>query len=186
MLYVHGVTYSDEVGSNYHMPQCNTICFAHHRLYDKITYDIHSIYIIIKQFLAFIHINSSKIFGFRWALFSYQNWIWYIAFGIIDTSWSRYDTKKFFSALLVLFWKKSELGRFNVFFVTSFNKLLTEQSRRWFATPWRSCDVVTMESALLALCAGNSPVTGEFPAQRPVTQSFGVFFDLRLNRWLSK
>ena len=33
-------------------------------------------------------------------------------------------------------------------------------------------------SALLALCAGNSPVTGEFPAQRPVTQSFGVFFDL--------
>ena len=29
-------------------------------------------------------------------------------------------------------------------------------------------------SALLALCAGNSPVTGEFPAQRPVTQSFDV------------
>ena len=27
-------------------------------------------------------------------------------------------------------------------------------------------------SALLALCAGNSPVTGEFPAQRPVTWSF--------------
>ena len=35
-------------------------------------------------------------------------------------------------------------------------------------------------SALLALCAGNSPVTGEFPAQRPVTQSIDVFFDLRL------
>ena len=41
-------------------------------------------------------------------------------------------------------------------------------------------------STLLALCAGNSPVTGEFPAQRPVTQSFGVFFDLRLNKRLSK
>ena len=41
-------------------------------------------------------------------------------------------------------------------------------------------------SALLAICAGNSPVTGEFPAQRPVTRSFGVFFDLRLNEWLSK
>ena len=26
--------------------------------------------------------------------------------------------------------------------------------------------------ALLAICAGNSPVTGEFPAQRPVTRSF--------------
>ena len=41
-------------------------------------------------------------------------------------------------------------------------------------------------SALLAICAGNSPVTGEFPAQRPVTRSFDVFFDLRLNKRLSK
>ena len=41
-------------------------------------------------------------------------------------------------------------------------------------------------SALLALCAGTSPVTCEFPAQRPVTCSFGVFFDLRLNKRLSK
>ena len=31
-----------------------------------------------------------------------------------------------------------------------------------------------------------SPVTGEFPAQRPVTRSFGVFFDLRLNKRSSK
>ena len=29
-------------------------------------------------------------------------------------------------------------------------------------------------------------VTSEFPAQRPVTQSFDVFFDLCLNKWLSK
>ena len=35
------------------------------------------------------------------------------------------------------------------------------------------------------LC-GNSPVPGEFPAQRPVTWSFDVFFDLRLNKRLSK
>ena len=41
-------------------------------------------------------------------------------------------------------------------------------------------------SALLAICAGNSPVTGEFPTQRPVTRSFDIFFDLRLNRRLSK
>ena len=34
-------------------------------------------------------------------------------------------------------------------------------------------------SALLAICAGNSPLPGEFPAQRPVTRSFDVFFDLR-------
>ena len=41
-------------------------------------------------------------------------------------------------------------------------------------------------SALLAICAGNSPVTGEFPSQRPMTQSFDVFSDLRLNIRLSK
>ena len=41
-------------------------------------------------------------------------------------------------------------------------------------------------SALLAICAGNSPVTGEFHAQRPVTRSFDVFFDLRwINRWVN-
>ena len=37
-------------------------------------------------------------------------------------------------------------------------------------------------SSLLAICAGNSPVTG----QSPVTRSFDVFFDLRLNKRLSK
>ena len=35
-------------------------------------------------------------------------------------------------------------------------------------------------SELLAICAGNSPVHGEFSAQRPVTRSLDVFFDLRL------
>ena len=40
-------------------------------------------------------------------------------------------------------------------------------------------------SALLAICAGNSPVPGEFPTQRPGTQSFDVFFDPRLNKRLS-
>ena len=53
-----------------------------------------------------------------------------------------------------------------------------QQSSSW----WRH----QMEtfSALLVICAGNSPVPGEFHAQRPVTRSFDVFFDLRLNnRW---
>ena len=56
--------------------------------------------------------------------------------------------------------------------------------RQWLVAWWRH----QMEtfSALLALCAGNSPATGEFPAQRPVTRSFDVFFDLPLNKRLSK
>ena len=41
-------------------------------------------------------------------------------------------------------------------------------------------------SALLAICEGNSPVPGEFPAQRPVTRIFDFFFDLCLNKRLSK
>ena len=41
-------------------------------------------------------------------------------------------------------------------------------------------------SALLALCVGDSLVTSEFPAQRPVTWSFDVFLDLCLNKQLSK
>ena len=41
-------------------------------------------------------------------------------------------------------------------------------------------------SALLALCEGNPLVTGGFSSQRPVTRSFEVFFDLRLNTRLNK
>ena len=41
-------------------------------------------------------------------------------------------------------------------------------------------------SAYLAICTWNSTVPGEFPAQRPVTRSFDVFFDLRLNKRLGK
>ena len=40
--------------------------------------------------------------------------------------------------------------------------------------------------ALLAICAGNSPVPMIFPTQRPVTQRFDVLFDLRPNNRLSK
>ena len=52
-------------------------------------------------------------------------------------------------------------------------------------SPWWRHQMETF-SALLALCAWNSPVTGEFPSQRPVTWSFDVFFDLGQNKRLSK
>ena len=41
-------------------------------------------------------------------------------------------------------------------------------------------------SGLLALSVGNSPVTSELPSQRPLTRSIAVFFDLLLNKGLSK
>ena len=58
----------------------------------------------------------------------------------------------------------------------------TQYERRW---AWWRHQMETF-SALLALCAGNSPITGEFPTERPVMRSFDVFFDLRLNKRLSK
>ena len=65
--------------------------------------------------------------------------------------------------------------------------MATEMGSRtiWYTRTWWRHQMETF-SALLALCVGNSPVTGEFPAHRPVTRSFDVFFDLRLNKPLSK
>ena len=54
-----------------------------------------------------------------------------------------------------------------------------------FTAAWWRHQMETL-SALLAICAGNSPVPGDFPAQRPVTRSFDIFFDLRLSKRLSK
>ena len=51
-------------------------------------------------------------------------------------------------------------------------------------TWWR--DQMETFSVLVALCPGNSPVTGEFPAQRPATRCLDAFFDMRLNKRLSK
>ena len=63
----------------------------------------------------------------------------------------------------------------------SWNKMSPEwiSSHRWITTWWRH--QMELFSALLAICAGNSSVP-----QRPVTRSFDVFFDLRLNKRLSK
>ena len=51
--------------------------------------------------------------------------------------------------------------------------------------PWWRHQMETF-SALLAICAGNSPVTGEFPVQRPVTRSFNVsFMCVWINDWVN-
>ena len=62
---------------------------------------------------------------------------------------------------------------------------IPDKGRQHWQSSWWRHQMETF-SALLAICAGNSPVPGEFSAQRPVTQSFDVFFDLHLNKRLSK
>ena len=55
----------------------------------------------------------------------------------------------------------------------------------WILVTWW-CHQMEIFSTSPALCAGNSPVTGEFPSQRPVTRSFDAFLHLRLKNRLSK
>ena len=65
-------------------------------------------------------------------------------------------------------------------FVWSMGCIVKKKTLAW----WRH----QMEtfSALLAICAGNSPVFSEFPAQRPVAQSFcGFFICSRINGWVN-
>ena len=57
------------------------------------------------------------------------------------------------------------------------------RTKTWWRHQWETF------SMLLAICAGNSPVTGGFPSQNPVTRNFDVFLlyiYLRLNRRLNK
>ena len=63
-------------------------------------------------------------------------------------------------------------------------RLWLETARQHDLNPWWRHQMGTF-SVLLAICAGYSPVTGEFPAQRPVAPSCVVFFDLSLNIRLS-
>ena len=60
--------------------------------------------------------------------------------------------------------------------------VLNSQYQPLYASPWWRHQMETFS----ALLAGNSPVPSEFPAQRPVTRSFDVFFVPRLNKRLSK
>ena len=50
--------------------------------------------------------------------------------------------------------------------------------------PWWRHQMETF-SALLAICAGNSPVAGEFPAQRPVTRSLFSLICVWINGWVN-
>ena len=70
------------------------------------------------------------------------------------------------------------------------HQLLFSEIKPRSVPPQRSGSMMTSSngniSALLTICVGNSPVTGQFPAQKPVTRSFDVFFDLRIYERLSK
>ena len=90
------------------------------------------------------------------------------------------------------YWGKKQNGQhfadnilYYIFLNGNQSKLLWISLKFVSMGPWWRHQMETF-SVLLAFCAGNSPVHGEFPEQKPVTRSFDVFFDLRLNKRLSK
>ena len=110
-------------------------------------------------------------------------WTWQISCGLVYVN----PSISFSNALLPQWMAKIDPGshfmaRMNT---DTFRHLCNIQHTALFFTTWWRHQKETF-SALLALCAGNSLVAGEFPAQKPVTRSFNVFFDLRLNKRLSK
>ena len=83
-------------------------------------------------------------------------------------------------------WKSLDLDAFKSDLSNSDMHLILESNSMSDAVTTYNTILQDLIDKLLAICAGNSPVTSEFPAQRPVTRTFDVFFDLRPNRRLSK
>ena len=98
------------------------------------------------------------------------------------------NKNKNFSSSAITFISNSDIHHFTGTVMCSFCQqtiyhlvlfIETTTSRTWWHHQMETF------SALLDLCAGNSPVTGEFPSQRPVMRSFDVFSDLHLNKQLN-
>ena len=80
-----------------------------------------------------------------------------------------------------IFWYQ-DTGWFTVAY-HAYYALSSPSDQSVLGTSWRHHQTETF-SALLALCEWNPPITPWIPLQRPV--SFDVFFNLRLNKQLSK
>ena len=87
---------------------------------------------------------------------------------------------------VTIYLNSSDPGRYPAGFYLNFSHHPSEHPFSEYSDKYMMMSSNGIFSALLALCAGNSPVTREFPTQKPVTQSFDVFFDVCLNKRLSK
>ena len=112
---------------------------------------------------------------------------------IVYLRWVVINHLFFFLCLWQQNWLKLNWVELNVHVIKSSSSCCADSNecRRWALTlliypvSWWRHQVETF-SALLAICAGNSPVPSEFPAQRPVTRSFDVsLICARINRWVN-
>ena len=72
-----------------------------------------------------------------------------------------------------IIWTNAGLFYWRIYAPLGFNDMMTSSNGNIFRVTGH-------------LCGEFSPVSGEFPAQRPATRSFDVFFDQRPNKRLSK
>ena len=162
----------------------------------------HEIIIPIQYYHRCINCNVVMFYSVRLyrSLFRFKG-VRVIKYWLIGVKKSVHLTHAFCIALDVTASKRSELSLsyknfrlFNSLFLWSSFIRITHNwhptIRPWVRDmesklSWRRHQMETF-SALLAICAGNSPVTGEFPTQRPVTRSF--FFSLIcawINGWVN-
>ena len=138
-----------------------------------------------KSSLCCPRMTSRNEYWYFIRILRWTNITWYELFGLLTPGWG---TAEMGSSDILAAYRNVTSVWWNYY-------LERKLSINWFYTDmamnvhhilaWWRHQMETF-SALLAICAGNSSVTGEFPAQRPVTQSFDVFFDLRLNKRFSK
>ena len=83
---------------------------------------------------------------------------------------------------------KQKCCHFDEIFINGCTEKCRNDNFRWslWLKSWWRHQMETF-SALLILCEGNSPITGEFPSQRPMTRSFDIFSLIcTKTKWLSK
>ena len=95
--------------------------------------------------------------------------------------WCGHIRNKFSSAVLMKFWPEDRSVT-SIYFVVIFSIGLIES---WLWAHSLFHGIVTM-TIMMTSSMDTISALQAIPAQRPVTRSFGIFFDLRLNKRLSK
>ena len=97
----------------------------------------------------------------------------------VNSNWTWITTRRLFHWKSLRIFVLIAFTLFNAYFCSNISQNIWGHYLTW----WRH--QMKAYSALLALYAGYSPFTGEFPSQGPVTRNFDVFFDLHQSKRLS-
>ena len=108
--------------------------------------------------------------------------MWGVFFGISPNQWTCGALRRNDTYYYTSLWQCDICARQSALDCRAWIPVLAKAITDW---PWWRHQMETF-SALLAIWPGNSPVPGEFRAQRQVTRNFYVFFDLCPNTLLSK